>query len=155
MSYEVIEEQFDVSKLSSFGDYTAKEDYPIVVYGIEVEEMAFYKRQTNVLRSRCRHTKQKDTGTFFTHLQGKFLLSEADLLRKVVSLRMLDEFHEFCCEKLIFDFLKNKEIEECMVALLYARRGSLDINPIRATSYDIIPQEYINPRIYSRKTWGQ
>lgn len=153
--YIVLEQQVSINKLQEFNDYTAMNDYPIVMEGFKDVEYSHYYRQTNVLRSRCRHTKQKDTGTFFTMLGGNFLLSEVDLLKKVVSLRMLDEFHEFCCEKLFVDFVRHKEIEQCMVALLYSRRGSLDINPIRATSFELIPEDYVNVNIYSKKTFGQ
>ena len=39
--------------------------------------------------------------------------------------------------------------------LLYSRRGSLDINPIRASSLDLIPQDLIDVDIYTVKTQGQ
>lgn len=152
LNYTSIESVVDISQLPEFDDYKAKEHYSIVE-GM-LPSIHEYSLKTNVLRSRCRHTKQKDTGTFFGYFKGRFELDEVGLFQKIVSLRMLDEFHEFCCEKLFVD-MKAGIIDHCMIALLYSRRGSLDINPIRATSFDIIPKDLINVNILTTKTLGQ
>ena len=82
---------------------------------------------TNVLRSRCRHTKQKDSGSAFISIQGAG--SDTEILKQIVSLREVNEFHEFCAEKLFVEL--SKSFVNVGVFLLYSRRGSLDIHPVR------------------------
>lgn len=111
---------------------------------------------TNVLRSRCRHTKQKDTGTAFFKIKTKRgTVIATELLKLVVSLREVNEFHEFCAEKFYTTIMSSPYVESCVVMLMYARRGSLDINPVRATYEEDIPQALIIPSIYTKKTMGQ
>jgi len=152
VSYDDLQDSFDISTLPSFDDYTAKKEYDIT---LPAPLYTTSRVQTNILRSRCRHTKQKDTGTFFGLFKGMMFLNYTETFKKVVSIRMLDEFHEFCCEKLFIDMAKQELVDECMIALLYSRRGSLDINPIRSTSLDLIPNELINVNILTTKTLGQ
>lgn len=111
---------------------------------------------TNVLRSRCRHTKQKDTGAAYVHLIVKDALVDPESLYKyIVSLREVNEFHEFCCEKLFIELMKLPEVVDCCVTLLYSRRGSLDINPVRASDPKLIPVALSNVEIYTKKAMGQ
>ncbi len=42
-----------------------------------------------------------------------------------------------------------------MVTLLYARRGSLDINPVRASKPELIPQVMKDVNLYTKKAMGQ
>lgn len=135
-------------------DYSAKEYYSIIDDAGTLSTSV--KVYTNVLRSRCRHTKQKDTGTAYFEIvtkQGKVNLKE--LLKLVISLREVNEFHEFCAEKLYTELMKNPFVEECSVMLLYARRGSLDICPVRATKEGMIPRELKSKFYYTKKTMGQ
>nr|DAT03839.1 MAG TPA: 7-cyano-7-deazaguanine reductase [Caudoviricetes sp.] len=83
----------------------------------------------NAFRSRCRHTKQKDTAT--VDIQGRF---KADsLLKELVSYREHNEFHELCADML---YHKLHSIDNyCSVYMFFNRRGSLDINPIRFKSH--------------------
>lgn len=91
------------------------------------------------LRSRCRHTKQKDSGyAFFEFVNNSrnptaSIITEDALLRAVLTLREVNEFHEFCCEKLYAD-LKNLMGPDVLVTvtLYYQRRGGIDINPTRS-----------------------
>lgn len=111
---------------------------------------------TNALRSRCRHTKQKDTGTAFIYVNTlDCVLCPSSLFKQIVSLREINEFHEFCAEKLYTEIMKYPEVESCCITLLYARRGSLDINPCRATSFNMLPPVLINPKYYTNKAMGQ
>jgi len=115
-----------------------------------------YKIFTNVLRSRCRHTKQKDTGTAFIHIKTKECsLDTLSLFKEIVSLREVDEFHELCAEKLFKSIVDTGYVEECMVTLMYSRRGSLDINPVRASNYQMIPRQLLSSSCYTEKTQGQ
>jgi len=134
-------------------DYSGKEthfDVLPVTTGDNVSVM------TGILRSRCRHTKQKDTGTAYFHITTKEGLVDLEgLLKEVIALREVNEFHEFCSEKLFKAITSNPKVEDCVVMLLYARRGSLDINPVRATKLELIPQALINTNYYTKKSMGQ
>jgi 7-cyano-7-deazaguanine reductase len=135
-------------------DYAAKEKYNIVVEDEETGEYVSYF--TNILRSRCRHTKQKDTGAaYFTITTKKGSVDPKELLKQVISLREVNEFHEFCAEKLYTEIMSNPLVEDCCVMLLYSRRGSLDICPVRASKPDLIAQALINPIYYTKKALGQ
>jgi len=146
-------------------DYTAarnhlqfeKVNYSGFSYSVK-ENKALYKNKffTNALRSRCRHTKQKDTGAAYIWINTlDTVLKPESLFKQIISLREVNEFHEFCAEKLYTEIMKCPEVESCCVTLLYARRGSLDINPTRATSYDMLPPVLINSKYYTKKAMGQ
>lgn len=128
-------------------------------YGYSVKDnKALYSNKffSNALRSRCRHTKQKDTGAAYITINTLgSVLKPASLFKQIVSLREVNEFHEFCAEKLYTEIMKCPEVDSCCVTLLYSRRGSLDINPTRATSYDMLPPVLINPKYYTKKAMGQ
>ena len=113
---------------------------------------------TNVLRSRCRHTKQKDTGTavLWHDSADTWVVDPVSFLRQVISLREVNEFHELCAEKLFLD-VKSKvpPEDEVTILLLYSRRGSLDINPVRSTDIDAIPSELLDVETLTLKTQGQ
>ncbi len=135
-------------------DYSAQGTYDIIIDNNQLGEVS--KTFTNVLRSRCRHTKQKDTGAaYFKIITKKGSLNNKELLKLVISLREVNEFHEFCCEKLYTEIMKNPLVHECSVMLLYARRGSLDINPVRASSPALISSALRDINFFTRKAQGQ
>lgn len=153
LGYEILETKIDDIKDIVFTDYLAKERHFKV---IPSDKDNVYKLTTNILRSRCRHTKQKDSGTAFFHIETKN--AEVDLvslLKEIVSLREVNEFHEFCCEKLFVELKSHPEITNVCVMLLYSRRGSWDINPIRATSIDLIPAVFKSASFYTVKQQSQ
>ena len=115
------------------------------------------KHFTNALRSRCRHTKQKDTGAAYINIVTKdgYIVDEASLFRQIVSLREVNEFHEFCAEKLFNSIMEHPEVTDCCVSLLYSRRGSLDINPTRASKPELLPVELVSVESYTAKAMGQ
>jgi 7-cyano-7-deazaguanine reductase len=111
---------------------------------------------TNALRSRCRHTKQKDTGAAYISINTiDSVIKPASLFKQIVSLREVNEFHEFCAEKLYTEIMKHPEVDSCCVTLLYSRRGSLDINPCRATNHNMLPVALYNTKYYTKKAMGQ
>jgi 7-cyano-7-deazaguanine reductase len=128
-------------------------------FGYSVKEnKALYANRffTNALRSRCRHTKQKDTGAAYISINTiDSVLCPISLFKQIISLREVNEFHEFCAEKLYTEIMKCPEVESCCVSLLYSRRGSLDINPCRATSHDLLPPVLYNAKYYTKKAMGQ
>jgi 7-cyano-7-deazaguanine reductase len=109
------------------------------------------------LRSRCRHTKQKDTGTALIGYSSTKLIAPPSLLKQIVSLREVNEFHEFCAEKLFCEIAKHLNPNDPLnVHLLYARRGSLDINPVRfrgPQSFDM--RKLVASNYIVRKAQGQ
>jgi 7-cyano-7-deazaguanine reductase len=135
-------------------DYEGKKSHLEVV---EIGRGAQHKYFSNILRSRCRHTKQKDTGTALIAYSSTKLIAPPSLLKQIVSLREVNEFHEFCAEKLFCEIAKNlNPTDPLNVTLLYARRGSLDINPVRfrgSQSHDM--NHFVNPGILSYKAQGQ
>jgi len=137
-----------------FDDYTGQKNH---VKSIETGNRQEHKYYTNILRSRCRHTKQKDTGVAgISYLSTKFI-SPPSLLKQIVSLREVNEFHEFCAEKLFVSIAKklNKE-DNLSVALLYSRRGSLDINPIRYRGHPSVAiKDALNIQNIVKKAQGQ
>lgn len=116
-------------------DYNAEQNHLDIVeipnVSVSTITLKFY---TNVLRSRCRHTKQKDTGSAYIELEvTTHSVTTVSLLKHIISLREKDEFHEFCAEKLFMDLQSIPGLVNLTVMLLYVRRGSLDINPLRST----------------------
>lgn len=91
---------------------------------------------TNALRSNCRVTNQPDWGDVFIYIDGPRHLTESSVLKYIVSMRRENHFHEEiveCIFKRLIDLLpKGTDIA---VAALYTRRGGIDINPIRATTF--------------------
>jgi 7-cyano-7-deazaguanine reductase len=134
-------------------DYDGKETHFKVIPGESGEDLFV---MTNLLRSRCRHTKQKDTGAaYFRIVTKKGTVDLQSLLKEVIALREVNEFHEFCSEKLFKAITNHPDVEDCVVMLLYARRGSLDINPVRASKEYLIPKELIDTGFYTKKAMGQ
>lgn len=115
-----------------------------------------YRVFTNVLRSRCRHTKQKDSGSVYVYVKTKLsTLDLTSLLKQIISFRETNEFHELCCDKLYSDLMKTGYIDECLVMMLYSRRGSLDISPVRASYLKLIPKVMLDSKIYTEKAMCQ
>ena len=134
-------------------DYASKENHFTIIPGESGEDLFV---MTNILRSRCRHTKQKDTGAAYFRIVTKTgTVDLKSLLKEVISLREVNEFHEFCSEKLFTSIIKHPDVEDCVVMLLYARRGSLDINPVRASKEYLIPRELVDTGFYTKKAMGQ
>lgn len=138
-------------------DYTAQTNH--IEYRVSPHRNIGFT--TNTLRSRCRHTKQKDTGTAYIYVTSnsidQLLPTKWSMFKQIVSLREVNEFHEFCAEKLLTSFNRSK-VGDVFVGLLYARRGSLDINPIRSTSEELllsIGQNILDISVLPEKTFGQ
>ena len=156
----VVEEYHDLYDLVDIEsleiDYSVKNnsDYLESIDIKQVKEDKYeLKVFTNVLRSRCRHTKQKDTGSAYFHIKCTNRTITLDgLLRYIISFREQNEFHEFLAEKFICDIKKVEGVTDVMVMLLYARRGSLDINPVRTTDLSMIPIELHQVNVLTEKT---
>lgn len=119
------------------------------------------KYYTNVLRSRCRHTKQKDTGAALIELVLHNVdVDPASVLKQIVSMREVAEFHELCAEHLICSLRKIPGIIGANVTLMYSRRGSLDICPTRSFGLTVdttpeYPRSLVTMEILTPKEQGQ
>lgn len=95
------------------------------------------KYRSSVLRSNCRVTNQPDWGDVYIHINGAKTVTPESLLQYIVSMRKENHFHEEICEciyKRLYDLLAPDEL---LVACLYTRRGGIDINPVRASSFEL------------------
>jgi len=104
-----------------------------------VPSIGRYERwRSHSLRSNCRVTNQPDWGDVYVHIKGDKAVTPESLLQYIVSMRKENHFHEEICEciyKRLWDLLQP---EELFVACLYTRRGGIDINPVRASSHDVL-----------------
>jgi 7-cyano-7-deazaguanine reductase len=165
--YTAYEPTFDCNDIASLYEPNMFESLVITDYSAQKDHLYLTDRNfmqgvdgcyyTNVLRSRCHRTKQKDTGSaIIWHDGAGKTIDPISFFQQVVSLRELDEFHESCAEQL---FSACKKLisgdDRLTIGLMYSRRGSLDINPIRTTDMDSIPADLIDARQLTRKLQGQ
>ena len=133
-----LEEIVDVASVE-FGHYN--ED-PAILDIVTNESGRPVKYQSKSLRSNCRVTNQPDWGDIFIHIEGDRVPTPESLLQYIVSMRKENHFHEEICEcvyKRLHDLLGPDEL---MVTCLYTRRGGIDINPVRASSPQLL---YMQP----------
>lgn len=91
-----------------------------------------YFLMSNLLRSNCPITGQPDWGTVYIYyLANKKQITENSLLQYVVSYRNHNEFHEECCERILFHLINKIQPKKIVVLCKYNRRGGIDINPLR------------------------
>jgi 7-cyano-7-deazaguanine reductase len=94
--------------------------------------------RSSLLRSNCRVTNQPDWGDVYIHIKANKSVMPISLLQYIVSMRKENHFHEEICEciyKRLYDILNPDEL---LVACLYTRRGGIDINPVRASSDEVL-----------------
>ncbi len=130
MSFETIENNIENVCASQ---YTENRD--LLGDGDDVKSL---KVKSHLLRSNCRVTHQPDWGTLIVNMEGKRTPKREDLLRYIVSLRGENHFHEEICELVYTRLMERFAPSRLMVACLYTRRGGIDINPVRATSTDLL-----------------
>lgn len=97
--------------------------------------------RTNALRSNCQITNQPDWGDVFIFVKGPVHLNHSSVLQYIVSMRNESHFHEEiveCVFKRLYDLLPRGT--DIAVGALYTRRGGIDINPVRATSFNALSE---------------
>ena len=113
---------------------------------------------SGLLKSNCRVTSQPDWGDVFVYIKSKNAIDYHSFKKYVVSYRDECHFHEEICE-CFYKRLKDAfDPSELLVMCLYARRGGIDINPVRASSQELIEKyaaNLINPRAVHIKTSKQ
>lgn len=87
---------------------------------------------SDLLKSNCLVTGQPDWGSVQIHYVGKKIQHEG-VLKYIVSFRDHNEFHEQCVERIFMDMMQFCQPQQLTVRAYYARRGGLDINPLRST----------------------
>ena len=113
---------------------------------------------TPSLRSNCRVTNQPDWGDVYIYMKGASLPSDTSLLKYIVSMRKENHFHEEICETIYKRLHDALSPEELVVTCLYARRGGIDINPVRASNTALIArecQDLVDPFVMHVKTAKQ
>ena len=107
---------------------------------------------SSLLKSNCRVTSQPDWGDIYIYIKSQLPVAAVDLLRYIISFRDECHFHEEICETVYKRLLDTYTPEELCVTCLYARRGGIDINPTRASSFNLISTSLIDPTIAHCKT---
>lgn len=111
--------------------------------------------QSNLLRSNCRVTNQPDWGDVYITIKTDKKIDFASVAKYIVSHRKVSHFHEEICEMVFQHFTQAYQPEQLMVACLYTRRGGIDINPVRATHTELIPDFVTSPNVRLAKTLRQ
>lgn len=86
---------------------------------------------SHLLKTNCPITGQPDWASVAVSYAGPRVLSEASLLRYIVSYREHGDYHELCCEKIFSDLKMILEPDYLQVKCFFTRRGGIDINPCR------------------------
>jgi 7-cyano-7-deazaguanine reductase len=120
-------------------------------------KVSLYVHSSN-LRSNCRVTNQPDWGDVYIYMTSKYEIDETSVLQYLVSMRNENHFHEEICECIYKRFWDFFNPENLLVTCLYTRRGGIDINPVRASSENlmhIFTRHLVDANFYTSKTWRQ
>ncbi len=124
--------------------YTQYTEDPSLLEGVSRERDLEQKFYSGLLKSNCRVTSQPDWGDVFIYIKSKHAIDAHSIKNYVVSYRDECHFHEEICE-CFYKRLKDAfEPSELLVMCLYARRGGIDINPVRASSQELIEKYAAN-----------
>ena len=135
-AYPTLENNIDVTSIKSRG---YKED-PALLGWMHSDTNKVQRFHSALLKSNCRVTSQPDWGDVYIHYKGPCELNQTSLLQYIVSFRDECHFHEEICETIYKRLHDLTKPEELMVACMYVRRGGIDINPIRASSQELLAQ---------------
>ncbi len=119
--------------------------------GSNESEYFFY---SDLLRSNCPLTGQPDWGSVYIYFKPRMhSIEPRSLLKYIVSYRTHQEFHEECCERILYDIIRAIEPKKIAVLCKYTRRGGIDINPLRLYPQDfslkLLPDDFTQ-LIYTR-----
>jgi len=149
--YPTLENGIDVTYIKPIS-YT---ENPDILSGIEALEPKVQRFHSALLKSNCRVTSQPDWGDVYIHYKGKYEINPTSLLQYIVSFRDECHFHEEICETIYMRLFNKFNPEELVVSCLYVRRGGIDINPTRASRYDLLDKALIDEFKYFTKTARQ
>jgi 7-cyano-7-deazaguanine reductase len=131
---------------------------PALLKVVDANPASDTRYHTSSLRSNCRVTNQPDWGDVYVYIKGEKAITPDSFLQYIVSMRKENHFHEEICEciyKRLYDLLSPDEL---FVTCLYTRRGGIDINPIRASSEQVLKEEahiLYNHEVVCNKTMRQ
>ncbi|MDR3652013.1 MAG: NADPH-dependent 7-cyano-7-deazaguanine reductase QueF [Paludibacter sp.] len=114
-----------------------------------------YVFHTDMLRSNCRVTNQPDWGDLFVQITTKHDIDLSSVIEYLVSFRQENHFHEEVVEMIYKRFQDAFKPQKLMVAAMYTRRGGIDINPIRASHFEMIDASMISTTCRMAKTLRQ
>jgi 7-cyano-7-deazaguanine reductase len=87
---------------------------------------------SHLLRSNCPLTNQPDWGSLYLYFSAdKKTIQPESLLKYIISYRLHNEYHEECCERILYDLLNVLTPKKLALICKYTRRGGVDINPLR------------------------
>jgi 7-cyano-7-deazaguanine reductase len=108
-----------------------------------------------LLKSNCRVTSQPDWGDIYIYIKSQLPVHAESMLKYIVSFRDECHFHEEICETVFKRLSVIFNPLELCVTCLYARRGGIDINPVRASHEHLISKVLIDPTVLHAKTLKQ
>lgn len=149
--YPTLENNIDVTMIKAL---SYSED-PNILSAVEIPEARVQRFHSALLKSNCRVTSQPDWGDVYIHYKGKYEINQTSLLQYIVSFRDECHFHEEICETIYMRLFRKFNPEELVVSCLYVRRGGIDINPTRASRYDLLDSSLIDEFKYFTKTVRQ
>ena len=151
--YTTLEEVLDPQLLTDMNVETYTETPDL----LELEDLpeggivtSWSKFHSGLLKSNCRVTSQPDWGDVWIAIKGQNHVTPESMLKYIISFRDECHFHEEICEtiyKRLHDILLP---EKLVVTCLYARRGGIDINPVRANDQSSI--DWACPALVDVKT---
>ncbi|MEA3475125.1 MAG: 7-cyano-7-deazaguanine reductase [Candidatus Cloacimonadota bacterium] len=136
-TYEDLNQKFDLAKKFKCIDELKPKNpfqYEVNTDLLQMEQVEKKEHflMSNLLKSNCPITDQPDWGAVYIYyLANKKKITEESLLQYIVSYRNHQEFHEVCCERILFHLINKIQPEKIMVLCKYNRRGGIDINPLR------------------------
>ncbi|MAF36589.1 NADPH-dependent 7-cyano-7-deazaguanine reductase QueF [archaeon] len=110
---------------------------------------------SGLLKSNCRVTSQPDWGDVYIYIKSHNGVNIESILKYIISFRDECHFHEEICETIYKRLMDVYVPDELCVTCLYARRGGIDINPVRASSEHLINKDLITPEVLHTKTLKQ
>jgi len=140
-------DEWDLDEYNTIEDQVCDKDAVYTVYN-ETPELLLegkvsgdtdveVKYHSALLKSNCRVTSQPDWGDVMIHMKSKHVVDKAALLKYIISFRDECHFHEEICECIYQRLMEVFEPTELGVMCLYARRGGIDINPVRASAESV------------------
>ena len=140
--FKTVENEIDEEELMKvkFDTYTEtpallQQDMSLNTSEFDYTEQYYH---SGLLKSNCRVTSQPDWGDVYIYMKSNSIVDKVSLLKYIVSFRDECHFYEEICEcvyKRLHDIFKPTEL---FVMCLYARRGGIDINPVRASSQELM-----------------
>lgn len=143
-----IENLIDYEKIE-FNNF--KENPNLIIKSKEYKDEYGARVYFKNVRSNCRVTHQPDFSNLFIHLKGELPTFES-LAQYVISFRNEFHFHEEVTEQLYKVLVTKLNLKQISIHNLFTRRGGIDICPVRASSLELLDQNFINVNCLTNPT---